>query len=121
MAKLSVSRFKSTTEACDAYLSMVDSAAEKAQNLSGARAALYREKLQQARNPAAGATLLEAEATALGITLGEQIERVLTAAEAWGTRTHAVEIARAAAKAQIRAAEGPQEMHAIAQAFSVDL
>jgi len=121
MAKLSVSRYKSTADACDTYLSMVDSAAEDAQRISAGRAAMYSDKLTEARNPDNTTPLLDDEAKARGITRQEQIESVLSADESWRQRMRKIEVARAGAKAKIRAASNAREMHQIARAFADSL
>lgn len=97
------------------YLSSVDFAAEdvRARYLTpgNGQAMTYEGKHRQAL--AGGGPMIAAEAEALGVTEQAVIDSVLLARERWESAGAKIEAARIKAKRDIRAAQGPAEMHQI--------
>lgn len=112
MAKLSINRFSSLDDARTHYLDQVD---RLAQSIPGTVSAAWHAKWQEVQD--GGGPMLEAEAEALGITLTEVFERVTAARLIWSQTEAAREAARIKAKAAIRQAVTPGEMHAALATF----
>lgn len=115
MAKLSVKRFEDLAEAQDNYLRQIDSAAETCRlryiTPGAGQAMTYEQKYREAL--AGDGPLLQAEAVALDKTVSEVASEVLAAHAAWQVAGSHIEALRLKAKADVRAAESPAEMHAI--------
>nr|WP_300312718.1 hypothetical protein [Halomonas sp.] len=116
MAKFNVARFASQEEAIAHYLDQVDQAALAAKSdFTTIREVKWQEVL------AGGGPVLRAEAEALGCTLAEVIQSVTVARKAWCTSEAAKESARIKAKAAIREAQSPADMHAAVQQYCAEL
>lgn len=83
---------------------------------------VYSRKAEQARGwladpaPSAGSyPALETEATASGIAIGDLVEDIIAAENAWAAVSDAIEAARMAAKRRVAAATTPETMIAAAQ------
>lgn len=114
MAKIQVPHFTCGSPVIGYYLAAVDANAERARRVSPAQEVVYQRKLAEAK--AGGGELLAAEALALGVAVSVVCERVLQARADWERNAHAVEVARIKAKAAIRAAKTPADMHAAVEA-----
>lgn len=110
MAKVKVPHFSCGSPVVDHYLQQIDTAAEALRHVTPAQEAIYQRKLAEAR--AGGGELLAAEAQALGVEVLVVIERVLAARDRWERHAHRIEVTRVKAKAAVRAAGTPSEMHA---------
>lgn len=93
----------------DSYLFMVDAEAERLRHVTPAQEAVYQQKILEAE--AGGGDLLLAEAQALGVELPVVCGRVQRARGDWERQAHRVEVARVEAKAAIRSATTPDDMH----------
>lgn len=109
MSKLIIQRHSDRQAAEADYLAEVDRAATRA---SRKLDAMHEVKWQEAQ--AGGGPILQAEADALGCSLQDVIDSVTAARRRWCDAEAAREAARVAAKARIRAAKTPAEMHRIA-------
>lgn len=123
MATLKASTFTDRDSAERHFLSLVDQAAEEARlrhlTPGVGQSMTYEEKHRQAL--AGGGPMISAEADALGMTVQEVIDSVLTARAQWEQIGSQIEAARLKAKRDIRAAQTPAEMHEISKgAFAND-
>lgn len=112
MAKLPINRFSSLDDARAHYLDQVD---RLAINVPGTVSASWQAKWQEVQD--GGGPMLEAEADALGITIAEVVDRVTAARLVWSQSEAGKEAARIKAKAVIRQAETPGEMHGALQQY----
>lgn len=117
MATLKASTFTDRDSAERHFLSLVDQEAEAERSRyitpGNGQAMTYEEKHRQAL--AGGGPMISAEADALGMTVQEVIDSVLTARAQWEQIGSQIEAARLKAKRDIRAAQTPAEMHAISK------
>lgn len=105
------------------YLKKIDDLAEaercKYVTPGSGQAMTYELKYREAQ--AGGGPLLNAEATALGMSLQEVVDSVLSAHDAWLQVGAAIETGRLVAKRDIRNAQTPGEMYEVLKAFQESL
>ena len=106
MAKLSVRRHADRAAAEAHYLDAVDAAAPSTPTVIASR-----REAKWAEAQAGGGPILAAEAEALGTSLQSVIDSVTAARREWCESESAREAARIQAKARIRNADTPAEMH----------
>lgn len=111
MATLNAYTFKTRDDAEDYYLALVDVWAGENRRIAPAQEAVYRRKLAEAE--AGSGSLIDAEATALGIDPSLLCQRIITANAAQEQVWADIEIQRVTAKADIRSADTPAHMHGI--------
>lgn len=124
MAKLNARRHATNDDARDAYLAKVDALVESRRSMPAAKADAYRAKYDDAcgimdGNQSSG--WVAAEAAALGKSETEVAEGVIEARKSFDARQSAIESARVAAKASIRAASSPSDMLAILESLKTQL
>lgn len=110
---LKVSSFADIAEARDHFLQRVDNSAESILFVTPSRIESYEAKHREALE--GSGPYLEAEAEALGVPVESVVQSVLDARQARVLRASRVEAARIRAKALIREAQTPAEMHRIAK------
>lgn len=127
MAKLTIDRFGSTDEARDHYLERADETAEKARRRyitpGSGQSMSYEAKLDEARRHPDGDSFpwLEAEAEARDISVEDMADLVLKRRDEWEKAGANIEAAKARAKAAIRDADAPADMHRAIRRLKDDL
>lgn len=106
MGKLRIRRHTDRDAAEAYYLDAVDRATSSVPSLIAAR-----REVKWAEAQSGGGPILHAEAEALGCSLQDVIDSVTAARRQWCESEAAREAARVRAKALIRSAETPAEMH----------
>ncbi|MGP9417285.1 hypothetical protein ACT3R4_18055 [Halomonas sp. AOP7-E1-9] len=119
MTTLKAHTFISRRDAEGHYLALVDSEAAKARHVDPAQETIYQRKLIEAVN--GYGPLIEAEASATGVEVTTVAAAVIQQREVWEQHAHAIEVKRIKAKADIRNAATPAEMHRIVAAFKEQL
>lgn len=119
MATLNAHTFATHLEAANHHLRLVDKEAAKARHVDPAQEAIYQRKLTEAVN--GYGALIEAEAAAMGVEVATVAAAVVKQRETWEERAHAIEVKRIKAKADVRNAATPAEMHCIVNAFKDQL
>lgn len=123
MAKLSIGRFGSRGEAEQHFVAQVNAIAEGARQVfvtpGAGQAMAYEAKHQEAL--AGDGPMLQAEADALGVTVEEVAQSVLSARAKCRAKEAKVEAARMKAKKAIRSAPSAADMHRIAKALDKEL
>lgn len=107
----------------------IDAAAEAARagiaTTGSLQALTYQRKEAEARDLLAGGTgvhpLLEAEATATGVTVADLAATVVAAADAWLAAAARIEASRMVAKAAVRAAVSPAAIRAAIVAHPIEV
>lgn len=115
MTTLNVHSFGNKQDAERHHLALIDDVAASARRVDPAQEVIYQRKLTEAIN--GYGPLIEAEASATSVEVTTVAAAVIQQREVWEQHAHAIEVKRIKAKAGIRSAATPAEMHRIVAAF----